>query len=380
MVMRRHFIAAAAAGLLLTGVSGCARPVRNVPSEAGGAAAAGTATTEIYVVPAAARGQDGTLYTHGVGSPASSDVAIGKGTDVVFVPASAAGGAVGGHLQWFSTSSGSMVFSGLGAAGAADVMGNAGTPLTSLDLGNTRYVQTEADVVATSGGRIVATYPLPVLQPDPDAGQFPVGYKGIYTGVSAGVVTALVPTAAGHVLAFTSTGLAAAVTDLMTGRTVALRGFGTLGSAGRTSTGQLVVLAWRGNDETYAMRVVMLDMTDLAVVATLSTGLAPTSYLRDRLLIGSGHDAVVSIARGDETAGVSLTLFTVDANRLAAGPKLPTNIGLEVAPQTTGRLYVYGGPAKNTVSELDLVTGALTRDVPELRAPTGSYVVGIGAD
>ena len=190
--------------------------------------------TEFYVVPSAIRTQDGTLYSHTVGGSAVSDVLVAVGTDSTFVPPS--GGTAVGHLQWFSSASQSASF-GSAASGSVETIANVGVPLTSLSLGSLVYAQVEDTLVVFSGGRVNATYPLPTLQPDPAVGGLPAGYKGVFGGVSPGQVSALVPTADGHVLAFTSTGLASAVTDLMTGKTTQLTPVGVLpdfADAGRT--------------------------------------------------------------------------------------------------------------------------------------------------
>ena len=373
--MRRNLLPAVVAGTLIVGaLGGCARPGTR-PERAG---AATTTPTEYYVRPAAVPTQDGTLFAHRLGDPAGSDVTLASATDVRFIPATS--GAVSAHLQWYSTKATTMTMARPGIAApltASDTVQDAST-LTSLDLGGVRYVQLDSSVVALSNGTVVGRYALPVLKPDPTAGQLPAGYKGLFTGTGTGQVSALVATPAGHVLAFSSTGLAAAVTDLMTQETVPLTGYGTVGSAVRTQSGGLVALAWRGYQSAYPMQVLTLDGASLRVGGASSTGVTPDSYLRDQLILGAGHDAVLSVARGDEKAGVSLSLWNVDGARLTAGPSLPINVGLEIAAATSGGgLYVFGGPATNTVSRLDLASGALTRDVPELRAPAGTFVVGL---
>lgn len=362
--------------LLVAGLTGCAISGAALQSAGVGSPAATVAAnlwTEFYVVPSAIRIQDGTLYSHRVGTSAASDALVAVGTDAKFVPASSMGAV--GHLQWFSSASQSVAF-GPTTSGSVETVSNVGSPMTSLNLGALWYAQLDAAVMAFSGGQVRATYPLPTLQPDPAVGGFPVGYKGVYGGVSAGQVSALVPTAAGHVLAFTSTGLASAVTDLMTGKTTPLNGYGTLGSAVQTPAGDIAVLAWRGYQSSYSLRVVLLDGTSLSIGASMDTGLAPAGYLRDRLLSVIGHDAVLSVAQGDETAGVTLSVFSVDGTGLTPAA-LPKGVGLEIAPGPAGSVYLFGGPAANTVNQLDLATGVLTRDLPALRAPTGAYVVGI---
>jgi hypothetical protein len=250
-------------------------------------------------------------------------------------------------------------------------------PLTSLESRGTWYVQIGDVVVAAQNGAVVAIYKLPELTPDQTAGQFPPGYKGVYTGTGVGAVSALVPTSDGDVLAFSYTGRAAAVTDLMTSKTVPLAGYSKLGAAARAPLGQLIVLAWSALDESRSIKVLSIDPHTLQPIATADTGITPAGHLRDCVLPGIGHDAVIAIAHGDEAAGVALDLWTVDGNSVLRGPALPIDSGLEIAPAGSASIYVYNGPAKNTVGKLDLSTGSLASDIPELRAPAGAYVVGI---
>lgn len=375
--MSRHFAWFAVVLLSTTGLAGCARANSGASATpVGSSSAAGAdAASVLYVTPAAIATQDGTLYTHSVGTPAESDSLVAQGTDATFVSSSGAGAAA--HLQWFDSGSHSVSFAAFPASEPVDVVANTDSPLTSLVLAGVNYMQVGEEVVASSAGKLLASYPLPTLQPDATVGGFPPGYKGVYTGVSVGTVSALVPTAGGDVLAFTSTGLASSVTDLMTGKNVPVPGYGTFGGAVRTPSGDIAVLAWRGYQAKYNFHVILLDGNTLGVQSSLDTGLAPAGYLRDRMLSVAGHDAVLSIAQGDEVSGVTLSVFSIDAGRATPLPSLPTGVGVEIAPGPTGSVYVFGGPAMNTVSELDLGTGALTKDLPSLRSPSGTFVVGI---
>jgi hypothetical protein len=113
----------------------------------------------------------------------------------------------------------------------------------------------------------------------------------------------------------------------------------------------------------------------LSVLSISDTGLAAIDRRRDQVIPGLGHNAIVTVAHGDETAGVRLEVWTLDGTTLARGPTLPLNSGLEVAPAGPTVVFVYGGLARNTVGELDLATGVLTPDIAALRTPPGSYVV-----
>jgi hypothetical protein len=381
--MNRSLLVAGAALVLVAALGGCARPggantAAQVPgvSAAGAVAAApGVPTTEIYVVPAAVKTEDGTLYRHTVGTPASADVLLARGTDATFVPAAGAGAT--SHVQWFSSTAGTVTSARSGTT-TTEAVGGGSAPLTSLDLDGLHYAQVEDAVLATdASGAMVATYPLSIMKPDPTVGGLPAGFKGAYTGTGPGQVTALIPTDAGHVLAFRSSGLAAAVTDLQSGVSVPLPGYGTLGSAVRTASGQIVLLAWRGYQSTYQMRIVTLDGASLAVAAEVSTGLTTAGYLHDQALVGGGHQALVGISSGDEQSGVTLRVFGVDNGAITARPALPINAGLAITAAAGTSVYIYDGPAGNTVGQLDVATGAFTRDIPALRTPAGSFVVGL---
>lgn len=136
------------------------------------------------------------------------------------------------------------------------------------------------------------------------------------------------------------------------------------------------MLAWNGLDQSKTIRALVIDGQTLQLVATLDTGVTPADRLGDRVLPGLGHDAVIAIAHGDYP-GVALDLLIVDGRAIAKGPSLPVDSGLEIAPAGSTSVYVYNGPAKETVGQLDLATGGFTKDLPELRAPAGSYVVGL---
>lgn len=206
----------------------------------------------------------------------------------------------------------------------------------------------------------------------------PAGNKGLYSGAQIGSVSALVPTAAGDVLAFSFTGLAAAVTDLMTGKTVEIPGFNRLGSAIRTASGSLLVVAWDAQDESKPIQVLSLDPTTYSPTSTINTGLAATNHLRDTLLPGlGGYDAVLAVSHGDTDTDIGIQVWSIAGKVLTAMPNLPTGSGLDIAPAGSNDVYVYGGPAENNVGLLDLTSGAFTTVVPAMQTPPGSYIVGV---
>lgn len=328
----------------------------------------------IYAIPAADPQADGTLFLHVVGSDLASDVSLGQGTDAIAIPAPGSPNAVA-HMQWYNSETSKVSVER--PEDASTAIADPGVPLTSLEVDGVGYFQLGDAVVAVKNGVTTATYPLPVLQPDSTAGDFPAGYKGVYSGVSTGSVSALVASEAGDVLAFTFTGRAAAVTDLITRKTTQISGYSRLGSGVRDSSGNIEVLAWKAQDEGQTMKLLVLDAKSLAVQLTVDSGASPANHLRDYLLPGLGHDAVLAVAAGDESVGISLSIWTIDGAKLSARPSPPLNSGLAIAPADATSIFVYDGPGQNRVGQLDLVSKAFTPDLASLRAPTGSYVVGV---
>lgn len=378
------YLRAGAVCLVALLVIGCVRAANEVgapsnqpvatkpPASVTFAMQAGTRSV-IYAIPAADGHSDGTLYLHSVGSNQSSDVLLGQGTDAVAVPAVASAHAAA-HMQWYSTTESKVSVE----RPSEDTTSTAdpGVPLTSLDMEGVRYFQLGDSVVAVQGGATIATYPLPILQPDSSAGDFPPGYKGVYTGVSTGTVSALIPTDTGDVLAFTFTGRAAAVTDLKTKETTQISGYSRLGAGALDASGRIELVAWKAQDEKQNMRLLVLDPSSLAVTSTIDLGSTPAKHLRDMLLPGLGHDAVLAVAAGDD-AGVALTIWTVDGSKVRSMGGPPADTGLSIAPADASSVYVYDGPGKNKVGVFDLASQQFTPDVPSLRAPTGSYAVGL---
>jgi len=332
------------------------------------------ATSVIYAVPAKDPHADGTLFLHVVGTDRAADVSLGQGTDAIAIPSVGSRNALA-HMQWYNSASSNVSVER--PAEDTTSVADAGVPLTSLEVAGLRYFQVGDSVVAVQDDATTATYPLPVLMPDKTAGDFPGGYKGLYSGVSAGTVSGLVAADSGDVLAFAFTGRAAAVTDLMTKETTQIAGYSRLGAAARDASGKIEVIAWKAQDESQDMQLLILDPVTLAVLSTVDLGVTPANHLRDYLLPGLGHDAVVAVAAGDETAGVSLSIWTVDGAALSAKASPPLNSGLAIAPADATSVYVYDGPGTNKVGQFDLASHAFVSDLPSLRAPAGSYVVGL---
>jgi len=124
-----------------------------------------------------------------------------------------------------------------------------------------------------------------------------------------------------------------------------------------------------------SVEVLTLDGATLRPRASASIGRGPDEILQGTVVPGAGHEAVVAVSAGYDRP--SLSLWALDGGRLVAAPAPPAGRGLAIAPAGPTEVYVYGGPARNTVGRLDLASGRFTADVPDLRAPAGTWIVGL---
>jgi hypothetical protein len=332
-----------------------------------------------YLGPNSPRRADGTVYERALNSRVRVGHPLGRGTDVQVTPG-AAPGAVG-TVQWFSSRTGreTLVAPGEPAATLQEhpmPHGESGDQsLCALAYDGRYYRQRGQTVVAISGHRIVARYRLPALRPERWA--LRAGMARRRERPAVGTVGALVPMPSGHVLAFTFTGVAAAVTDLTTGRSTAISGSGDVESAVRTASGTLYAVVDRLTDRDIDLEgwtspdVLRLDPTTFHVVARMPTGAPRHHFLRvATLLPGVGQDAVLAVlATGDAIANPPLRVWTVDGDGVTAVRAIRS--GLYLAPDDGQRVFVY---SQTRVGVLDIATGAYRPNVRRLDPPFGSTV------
>lgn len=255
---------------------------------------------------------------------------------------------------------------------------------TALQFGSTLLAQSgtsvaQASLAASSPQKMTPAraYRLPVISPDPVAGVFPRGYKGLYSGVGVGQVSAMIRASGGDIIALASTGRGAAVTDLSSGRSQPLAGYGQLGAAALAPDGQIYALAWRDFEPGFTSR---------------SCGSARARWLSPGSTTPASSPGNSGTRRSCQRAAAtqSSACFTVTrrasrqscgrwpARQCAAWRRWPPNIALD-ASVIGNIVYLFGGPAKNQVSRLAISTGVLSRDVASLRTPSNSWVLAVSA-
>lgn len=324
-------------------------------------------TSEVFAVPAASLHDDGSLYVRLIGS--SDQEFLASGTDVRDFQEVTIGDSAPSLIRWHSTLDAQTYVARVGdeviAIGSQQ-------PAAAVEVSGTLYFQQGDAVVAWVGGAVSGKFALPTVAP---SATVPPGYKGLTFG-GPSVVSGIVPSISGEIVAFAYTGAGAAVIDLSTGLTVGVATYTALGAAVRTANGDFAVLAWNALDGMSPVVVLVVDGESLKVLSVSETGVPLADMLQATILPSTEHDAVVAISVGD-TPSIILNVWTLDETALTPIPELPVNAGLQIAAKDMNSVYVYNGPAQNTVGLLDLTSGRFESDLPEFRAPDGSYVVGL---
>lgn len=336
---------------------------------------------ETYIVPGDDPRQDASLYAVDVhdGKQGSARLLGPSSQRHMSYPASASDASPPAVISYSSQDGKSILqqFTADDASYATTELSTDALPKTTLSAGGAAYVQEGAMVVAVRSGQKSNVRKLPDLAPDSVAGTFPTGYKGLYRGNGPGVVDAFGLESSGDVLAFESTGRAAAVTDVTTGRTAPLSGFSQLGPAVRGNDGDFFVLAWRLYDPTFTVKLLAVDPSTLAVTRTFDLLTTPSVLRGESLIPSSYRDIVVALASGNDAAKLDLSVWSLPDGKLQKAVGIPVGVGLSATSGDADDIYVFGGPGVNHVGRFDFADGAFTPDVPEYRTVSGSYVVGI---
>jgi hypothetical protein len=180
----------------------------------------------------------------------------------------------------------------------------------------------------------------------------------------------------GDLLALQYTGFAASVDNLTTGKVQSLTGFGALHGGTIGPDGDLYTTAWRPNDPSTAMNVLQIDPTTLKVLNTWSTGLSPRSTLNIEVRASATDNVLIYVVQGGQSVPIVSHLWSASDGGLIQFSALPANVGLYLSV-IGGDAYLYGGPARNSVSQLDISSATLTESVSGLSTPDGTFILAI---
>jgi hypothetical protein len=253
---------------------------------------------------------------------------------------------------------------------------SAGQGSVLLAVHNNAHIQVQSGAqtsiieVNMRSGRVVHIYSAPGVPFTPGP-----GYKGLYTGhLSGGWIESLFLDA-GQLYAFQYSAYSASVDDLSNGTSHLLRGYGSLGGGALDVNGSLYVMAWREAPHPTSFDLLRINPNTLAIVSTTHTGVRATTVdnFQMQALPGGGLLAFVAQQRTyQQDNPMSACLWRLSTSGLERRD-LPANIGLYMHAFANG-VYVFGGPGRNVVARLNFASMSLTRDVPALATPSGTYL------
>ena len=231
-----------------------------------------------------------------------------------------------------------------------------------------------AAVLATdAAGRVVARLPLPILEPDPSTLVTAPGATIEPARRGRGRVRALL-VAGGDVLAVTSTGQAAAVTDLRTRETASLSSYTRVVAATVGGDGFIYLLAGR-SDPAFTLRFLRVTVHPLRVLWAWDTDTGPGREPVTALPTGSGAVFYAPGADASLATASDTDLWLIDAAGARRDGAVPSGLGLRMGPGSADSVLLYGGSSDAAVTRFDTDDGARSRAGARLRAPAGASVL-----
>ncbi|HVB27185.1 MAG TPA: hypothetical protein VNE21_04670 [Mycobacteriales bacterium] len=378
--MRAKLVATAVLGslALATGcgqlnVTGSSTPSSLLKQQGHAAPRTSTSTTEApgfvaYVVPGA-KDQDGTLHLRDLSSGA--DLLLGEYTYAAIIP----GPNNVRRVLAISTTGGAAIFT---TAGQRIWQGRAPSAATAMISQGSLWLQNGDSAIAVDNqGSVSSTRPLMTPRPVRNAGR--PSRKGLVGAAGGGsTVGGWVTAPNGDVINLLYSGVGAAVENVTTGASQPLADYEVVQSAAVGADGMIYALAWSLDQPGATIHLVRLDPGSLQIVSDADTGLAPSSTDSTNVLATASHGVLLLIGQGDAGSAITLHAFAIHTDgSLSSGPALPQNVGLYGTVEPNDQVLLYGGPAQNNVSVLDLNTGTVTPE-PSVSAPAGTYIQSVG--
>jgi len=248
-----------------------------------------------------------------------------------------------------------------------------GLPATVVSPMGVVY-QADGDVVVAtdSRGATVGTYSVPAPHP----GARMLDGKPIRGMVRKGVASLLLDSDE-RLYAFVANSVNSALVDLSGGRRLDLPGFGFVLGATRGADGKAYALLRDTSRTGNGFVLAQFDLQALKLLRSAETSVAPSQGSVDDIHVIAAqtgelfvYSSQASLANSTEHKSI---LVRFDASTLAAQPiDLPGNLGLDVSLGVDNKLYIFGGPGRETISRYDPSTGTLSQRVAT--TPPGTYV------
>lgn len=325
------------------------------------------------------RGSDGALTARVTSaSGVATETSLGAGDDVRLVaggarPVVLVSGADGGHrlLRYAPDQrSWSALATSLHPGELTSAAMSAGLAYVPVGAGTTAAV-----VAVRPDGAVAARYPLPLLEPDPNALLAQPGQAaGVGTRAAGrGHVVALLAVH-GDVLAVTATSFAAAITDLRTGARVSLGSYTRIVAATVGGDGSVYLLAGSA-DPAFTLRFLRIDPRTMRSLAAWDTGVAASSQPAWGLPTRFGAIVYSPGTPHSIDAYSGTNVWLLDGGGARTNSAVSSNAGVRMGPGAGDSVLLYGAPAGGAVSRLDTDNGVLSRTGGRLSAPPGATVL-----
>ncbi len=168
----------------------------------------------------------------------------------------------------------------------------------------------------------------------------------------------------------------AGIANIATHAARTIPGAGYLQGAVLGPDGDIYTVVWNPNQPERPIHVLRIDPRSLQVVSTFDTGVVPRQNLAADVVLDPNAGVLVYVVQTrSPQADTPQHSYLWRASRagLQLLTPLPVNVGLFIN-DISGNVLLYGGGARNEVSEYNTARHAFTHDVPGLTTPAGTYV------
>ncbi len=340
----------------------------------------------VYIVPAVDPIADGNVFVRTVdaktGTLSGPDQPLGTSTTAPAVPSSSVNASTPDYVLLQGVSAPPRVVSLSDEISTVPTSAPPSLPVALAPDGALYYQASTGGVTgAGSGGQQVASFAVPTALPgEPTLDGKPLkGQISIETD-SAGYASQLVIGDDGHVYVFVENSVNSALVDLTSNRRLDLPGYGYVAGAVLAPDGYAYAILWDPSRTGNAHVLAQFDLQNLKLVRSVDTGIGPWAISVVATQAGEVFAYACQQPASDELAQTQprlqrSTLLRLEKASFALTPiSLPDNIGLDVSLGVDGKLYLFAGLARERVSSYDPATGTLSRDIPGLESPAGSYI------
>lgn len=249
-----------------------------------------------------------------------------------------------------------------------------------------KAIDAKSIVATNASGGVVSTYPLPRALPITSPEQLWVDGRpepGAYDVDALDAAESLLISGEGHLLVFVDNIVNSALVDLSADRRLDLPGYGYVAAATVGQDGYVYAVLLDGSSRANRYVLAQIDPKSMELKQLAETTVRPSEWrgpIFISLVATPGGDiffyaTLWNLVQDPDVYAHTNVLLQLDRSAFQLTPiAVPDDLGQRVSVGVDGKIYIYGGPAESTVSVYDPSTGQLSRDLPELRSPPGTYI------